>query len=62
MVPAFNEINDYGERMAKIKKDYENLTKESSDKQILEEKGYNGDISEYLRRLLALVELERFIS
>jgi hypothetical protein len=48
--------------MANIKKDYENLTKESSDKQILEEKGYNGDISEYLRRLLALVELERFIS
>ena len=62
MVPAYNEITDYGEQMANIKKEYETLTKESSDKQILKVPGYNGDISENLRGLSALVELERFIA
>ena len=48
--------------MASIKREYETFLKENLDKQIFEQQDNIGDISDYLRRLSALVELERFIA
>ena len=61
-VPAYNKKTDFGERMVNIKKEYVTLLKEKSDKQILQQQDYPADMSEYLRRLSTLVELERFIA
>ena len=61
-VPAYNKKTDFGERMVNVKKEYVTLLKEKSDMQILKQQDYPADMSEYLRSLSALIEVERFIA